>query len=142
MKSHLSAVFVLAALVVSGCSQPAAETAAEAGTEATVEPVAFNTSGAPTVNFAVEGMMCEAACASKVHEILAGQPGVVDAKVDYPAKTATVAIEEDAFDAEAALAALADYQFEGKLLDGAAPATTEPIEEADVPAVATPDSES
>ncbi|MEM9352017.1 MAG: heavy metal-associated domain-containing protein [Planctomycetota bacterium] len=138
MRYQISALAL--AVVISGCSQ---QTAEKTETEPAAEAVEFNLTGAPTVEFAVSGMTCEAGCASKVHEILAGQPGVVDATVDFPAERATVAIEKDAFDPEAALAALADYQFEGKLLDGStAPATSEPVEETDVPAVATPGSES
>jgi copper chaperone CopZ len=80
-------------------------------------PVAFNSEGAPTVDFSVPDMMCEHSCVPTVRETLAEQPGVKDVKVDLASKTATVAVEKDKFDADAAVAALVDLQFtETKLL--------------------------
>jgi len=75
-------------------------------------PAAFNVAGAPTVEFSVPDMMCEVGCAAKVREILSEQPGTREVLVDFEAKTATVAIEEGAFDAGAAVAALVDHAFE------------------------------
>jgi copper chaperone CopZ len=89
----------------------AAEEAApeEAAAEAT--PVAFNVEGAPTVDFSVPDMMCEESCVPTVRETLAAQPGVKDVKVELATKTATVAVDKDKFDADAAVAALVDLQF-------------------------------
>ncbi len=44
-------------------------------------------------------------------EILSKQPGAEDVIVDFPSKTATVAIDKDKFDPNKAIAALADHQF-------------------------------
>jgi copper chaperone CopZ len=77
---------------------------------------AFNAGGAPTVEFSVPDMMCPESCAAKTKEILAGQPGAKDVIVDFEAKTARVAVEEGAFDADAALAALVDHGFDHSAL--------------------------
>jgi copper chaperone CopZ len=96
-----------------------------------VEPVAFNTAGAPTVEFDVPGMHCEHMCAPKVRETLAAQPGVVDVKVDIDTKVVTVAVESDKFDAEKAIAALVEADFEDTTLhaEAADPKTDEPATE-------------
>jgi copper chaperone CopZ len=79
---------------------------------------AFNTEGAPTVEFSVPDMMCEDSCVPTVRETLAAQPGVKEVKVELASKTATVAVDEGKFDPKAAVAALVDLQFtETKLLD-------------------------
>ncbi len=106
---------VLLAAVI-GCAQPApttpmAEESGESSQSAEATQVAFNTEGAPTVDFSVPQMMCEFSCAPTVRKTLAAQPGVKDVKVDLESKTATVAVDEDQFDAEAAVAALVDMQF-------------------------------
>ena len=88
--------------------------ATDAAPEEAVEdatPVAFNVEGAPTVQFSVPDMMCEDSCVPTVRETLAAQPGVKDVKVELATKTATVAVDKDKFDADAALAALVDLQF-------------------------------
>jgi copper chaperone CopZ len=72
---------------------------------------AFNPEGAPTVVFSVPDMMCEGSCCPTVRKTLAGQPGVKDVKVELASKTATVAVDKDTFDADAAIAALVDLQF-------------------------------
>ena len=56
-------------------------------------------------------MHCEFSCAPKVFETLIAQPGVKDVKVELETKTATIAIDEESFDADAAIAALVDVQF-------------------------------
>ncbi|MEX2306773.1 MAG: heavy-metal-associated domain-containing protein [Pirellulales bacterium] len=81
-------------------------------------PVAFNSAGAPTVEFSVPDMMCPEGCGEKTKEILAGQPGAKDVYVNFEAKTATVAIEDGKFDAEQALAALVDHGFDHTTLKG------------------------
>lgn len=126
----LSAVLLAAA----GCSSPATdpvESAAStegpssaASTEVT--SVAFNTEGAPTVEFSVPDMMCEVSCAPKVRKVLAAQPGVKDVDVQLDGKTATVAVDEEKFDADAAVAALVDVQFVNTKLASAADKTAKP----------------
>lgn len=74
--------------------------------------VAFNVAGAPTVAFNAPDMMCPEGCGVKVKEILSEQPGANEVIVDFDSKMATVAIESDGkFDANAAVAALADHGF-------------------------------
>jgi copper chaperone CopZ len=97
-----------------GCSDSMAPSS-----EVSVAPathVVFNATGAPTVEFSVPDMMCPEGCAVEVKEILAKQPGAKDVLVDFEAKTATVAIEQDEFDAAQALAALIDKQFTNSAL--------------------------
>jgi copper chaperone CopZ len=114
----LVAVFVLAA----GCSQSNQQTG---DVSESTTPVSFNTAGAPTVEFSVPDMMCPEGCGAKVKEILAGQPGAKDVLVDFPAKTAKVAVDKDKFDAVKAVAALKDYQFKNSALkDAGATAAT------------------
>ncbi|MEX2091851.1 MAG: heavy-metal-associated domain-containing protein [Pirellulales bacterium] len=91
--------------------------------------VAFNVAGAPTVEFNVPDMMCPEGCGAKTKEILSEQPGAKEVVINFDAKTATVAVEKDKFDANAAIAALVDYGFENSTLkastsesDQAAPA--------------------
>jgi copper chaperone CopZ len=99
---------------LTGCQEeqtPVQETAAEAA--------AFNVAGAPTVEFEVPAMMCEESCAKKVRELLADQAGVKDVVVDFPAKKATVAVDADKFDAQAAKDVLLDYGFDGSKVAGA-----------------------
>jgi copper chaperone CopZ len=72
---------------------------------------AFNPTGAPTIEFAVPDMMCEDGCAWTVKDILSKQPGARDVRVDFEAKSATVAFDEGAFDAQLAIAELVDKGF-------------------------------
>lgn len=87
-----------------------------------VTAVAFNASGAPTVEFEVPDMMCPESCAVKTREILSEQPGAKEVVVDFDTKTATVAIEPGQFDADAAIAALVDHGFDHSQLKSAAAA--------------------
>lgn len=100
----LAAITVLAA----GC-QGEPSTAPKESTKAS--PVAFNIEGAPTVTFSVPDMMCEESCVEQVRKALSLEPGVKDVQVDFKAKRATVAVDRELFDAEAAIAILVDYQF-------------------------------
>ena len=96
--------------LVLGCTQKSNE---ESGVvPALATPAAFNAAGAPTFAFSVKNMMCEESCVPAVRETLAAQPGVKEVKVELATKTATVAIDESEFDADAAMAALVDQQFE------------------------------
>lgn len=95
--------------------------------------VAFNVDGAPTVEFNVPDMMCPEGCGAKTKEILSEQPGAKEVVINFDAKTATVAVVEGEFDAEAAIAALVDYGFEhstlksnAEHLDASAPAAEQP----------------
>ena len=99
-----------AVLMVMGCSSEKVKVATEEpATEVVV--AAFNTEGAPTIAFSVPDMMCEDSCVPTVEKTLAEQPGVKDVDVDLESKTATVAVDEGAFDADKAVAALVDLQF-------------------------------
>ena len=107
------ALVALSTLLWTGCQtestpEPVAGTSGSA-LEAT--PVAFNLAGAPTAELVVPDMHCQYSCAAKVKEVLSAQTGVKDVRIDFDAKTAIVAVDEAAFDGEAAVAALVDYQF-------------------------------
>ena len=98
------------ALAAMGCTSEKVKVATEQrATE--VVGAAFNTDGAPTVAFSVPDMMCADSCVPTVEKTLASQPGVKDVEVDLDSKTATVAVDESAFDADKAVAALVDLQF-------------------------------
>ncbi len=85
-------------------------------------PVAFNTAGAPTIEFTVPDMMCPEGCGAKVKEILSEQPGAKDVLVEFETKTVKVAVDKEKFDAKQAIAALVDHQFKGSTLkDSTAP---------------------
>jgi copper chaperone CopZ len=71
-------------------------------------PAAFNAAGAPTVELSVPDMMCEESCAAKVREVLSQQPGVKEVVVDFPNRTATVAVDQAEFDVEKAVRLLSD----------------------------------
>ena len=89
-------------------------------TQAEATPAVFNAAGAPTVQFSVPDMVCES-CSAAVHETLAAQPGAKEVAIDLEEKVATVAIDQAAFEQEAALAALLDKQFSNaKLLEPSA----------------------
>ncbi len=100
---------ILGLVLVVGCSNKAIESPGT--TSKPVTPVAFNTTGAPTVEFSVPDMMCPEGCGVKTKEILSKQPGAKEVVVDFDAKTATVAIEEGTFDPQQAIAALVDHGF-------------------------------
>jgi copper chaperone CopZ len=105
-----------------GCSHVESPTA----NTASVTPVLFNIAGGPTVEFSVPDMMCPEGCGAKVKEILSEQPGAKDVLVDFPAKTATVAVDKDKFDAKKAVAALKDYQFKNSTLKDSTASTLDP----------------
>src|SRR4051794_14908187 len=113
-------VFIAVFGLATGCSQSNQQTDDASQTTA---PISFNTAGAPTVEFSVPDMMCPEGCGAKVKEILSEQPGANDVLVDFPAKTAKVAVDKEKFDAQKALAALKDYQFKKSALKEDAVAT-------------------
>ncbi|NOY41752.1 MAG: heavy-metal-associated domain-containing protein [Planctomycetes bacterium] len=102
---------ITAALVlVTGCQNDQG-TSPEASTVVETTPAVFNAAGAPTASLHVPGMYCEFSCVEKVKQVLADQAGVKEVVVDFKSKTVTVAIDQSAFNAEGAVAALVDYQF-------------------------------
>src|SRR3990172_7028175 len=119
MSPQINCLVTLAlSFAVAGCTEATNSPANKAVDSAT--PARFNTAGAPTVEFSVPDMMCPEGCGAEVKEILAKQPGAKDVLVDFEAKTATVAIDKETFDAEQALAALVDKQFSNSSLREAA----------------------
>jgi copper chaperone CopZ len=107
----------LGVVFLAGCSEQAAKSPTVDSTAVT--PASFNKAGAPTVEFSVPDMMCPEGCGAKVKEILSEQPGAKDVLVDFPAKTAKVAVDKDKFDAKQAVAALVDHQFKNSALKDA-----------------------
>jgi copper chaperone CopZ len=103
---------------LTGCAQQSVDTSVSSGDETTA--VAFNLGGDPTVEFNVPDMMCPEGCGEKTKEILAAQPGAKEVVIDFEAKTATVAVDKDKFDVDAAIAALVDYGFEHSTLKSGA----------------------
>jgi copper chaperone CopZ len=99
---------------ICGCTEATNSPAGISAESAT--PVSFNTAGAPTIAFSVPDMMCPEGCGVKTKQILAEQSGVKDVMIDFESKTATVAIEEGAFDSNAAIAALVDHGFDHSTL--------------------------
>jgi len=76
------------------------------------------------VTLSVPDMMCEESCAVKVREVLSKQEGVQSVKVDFPSRTATLAVRESNFSTEQAIAALVDHGFdEAALKTAVAPPT-------------------
>lgn len=103
------AAFAIVVLVLCGCVRESSDVT-ETGVAAT--PVAFNVSGAPTIEFSVPDMMCPTSCVAKTKEILSQQPGAKEVRVDFDTKTAIVAVESGDFNAEQAIAALVDHGFD------------------------------
>lgn len=114
--TRIATYMLVGVLVIAGCNRQAA--ISPGATESTTQ-VAFNLAGAPTVEFSVPDMMCAESCAVKTKEILSEQPGAKEVVVDFDSKTATVAIDEGAFDADAAIAALVDHGFDHSSLKAA-----------------------
>ena len=132
--TRLASLAVVLVLAV-GCGQSSSVTVSTTDEPVAATPAAFNADEAPTVAFDVPDMMCEFSCVPTVRDALAKQPGVKDVKVDLETKRATVAVEEDQFDADAAIAALVDLQYKNTKLatagtkaeaDGEQPAEAEP----------------
>src|SRR5690349_17845513 len=90
MIRHLGLTLVLVGLVGCTQSQQTPTTATTSEQPAAVTQTAFNTEGAPTVEFSVPDMVCEFSCVPEVRETLAKQPGVKDVKVVLDTHTATV----------------------------------------------------
>jgi copper chaperone CopZ len=132
----------LSLTAVVGCTQSGQTPATVETTEekpAAVTQTAFNTEGAPTVEFSVPDMVCEFSCVPEVRETLAKQPGVKDVKVVLDTHTATVAVDTEKFDAEKAIAALVDRHFTNTKLASASSAAEDSKVEADPAAPAAPE---
>lgn len=106
----LSTALVGVPFLLVGCSQSNNDMPASGTT--TVTPVAFNPENAPTVEFNVPDMMCPEGCGEATRQILADQDGAIDVQIDFPAKTAVVAVDRESFDAGKALDELIDHGFE------------------------------
>src|SRR3954466_8931130 len=117
-------LIVLTLGLVAGCSQQSAKQSDSAS--AAVTPVAFNSGGAPTVQFTVPDMMCPEGCGAKVKEILSEQPGAKDVLVEFESKSVTVAVDKDKFDPKQAIAALKDHQFSHAALKDAGEVSAAP----------------
>jgi copper chaperone CopZ len=114
----MNRIFVLIAFCVlmAGCSEHKQPTAKQ---ENVATPVAFNVSGAPTVEFSVTDMMCPEGCGEKVKEVLSHQPGAKEVLVDFDAKKVKVAVDDSGkFDPNAAVAALQDHGFANSSVAG------------------------
>src|SRR5438874_13522725 len=110
MRFFVPWVFFLTSIALFvGCGR---ETNAPSAAAGDATPVAFNRSGAPTVEFSVPDMMCPQSCAVAVKKILSQQPGAKEVYVDFDAKTAIVAVEPGRFDPQQAVAALQDRRFD------------------------------
>ena len=127
MKSLLTIAF--SGLLLIGCQQSSesgggsADTTASADKESSTTGesaqssnsdttlVSFNPDGAPTREFNIDGMHCQYACVDKVKTVLKKQQGVKDVKVDFDSKLVTVAVDNSTFNANDAIASLADYEF-------------------------------
>jgi copper chaperone CopZ len=110
-------VLIIFCALMTGCSEHKQSTAKQ---EIVAMPVAFNASGAPTVEFSVTDMMCPEGCGEKVKEVLSHQPGAKEVLVDFEAKKVKVAVDDSGkFDANAAVAALVDHGFANSSVAGA-----------------------
>ena len=99
-------------LFVAGC-QSEVSTSSNGSVSSTpaVTEATFNEEGAPTVAISVPEMMCEKSCVVQVKKALTEQPGVKEVMVNFEEKLATVAVNQEVFDPQAAIATLVDYQF-------------------------------
>lgn len=110
MRYLLTVICGFSVLVLGNGCAPQGSEAPDTTTKVT--PVAFNSENAPTVEFNVPDMMCPDGCGEATRAILAEQNGVLEVKIDFPAKLAIVAIDREQFDAEHALGELVDKGFE------------------------------
>jgi len=103
------ALLVVFVGLVIGCSEQAAQPTVS---QADLTRAAYKKAGSEIVEFSVPDMMCPEGCGAKVKEILSQQPGAKDVFVDFPSKTAIVAVEKKGkFDSKQAVDALVDHQF-------------------------------
>jgi copper chaperone CopZ len=123
MSTHRLLLVIVLAGFVAGCGQQSDKKPSVAAKGLT--STSFNAADLPTVAFNAPDMMCPEGCGEKVKEILSAQPGAKEVVIDFDNKMATVAIEDGSkFDANAAVAALADHGFKNSTVksgEGAAP---------------------
>ena len=122
-------MMLVLALIAIGCADEQSSVTLQSKRQVT-----FNAAQLPTVDFTLPDMMCEEGCAEAVEDILTRQSGVRDVRVDFDAKTATVAVDEQSFDSQQAIAALVDKGFDNSALatsDAAATETAAPMPEAE-----------
>ncbi|MEX2170985.1 MAG: heavy-metal-associated domain-containing protein [Pirellulales bacterium] len=105
-------------IALSGCAEATNDVTAVATESAT--PAAFNVTGAPMIEFSVPDMMCEEGCGAATREILAEQAGVKEVKIDFPSKLAVVAVDQEKFNVDKALAELIDHGFDKSTLKASA----------------------
>ena len=134
MKLTFKLPYVVAlCILLLGCSESAVAPSTNSVDDA--RKVAFNTAGAPTVEFSVPDMMCPESCAVATREILESQPGAQEVFVNFATKSATVAVDEEEFRVDAALEALADRGFvhsEVKTGEAKAAEVAEPASPSDI----------
>lgn len=119
MCSRLYSVALVAlSIALSGCAEATDDVTGVARESAT--PAVFNVANSPIVEFSVPDMMCPEGCGEAMREILAEQEGVKDVKIDFPSKLAVVAIDQEKFKADKALAELIDHGFDNSTLKASA----------------------
>ncbi len=69
-----------------------------------------------TVELSVTGMHC-ASCASLIEEVLAEQPGLLEARVDLEAERAALTFDDDVTDLGALQAAIAELGYGASPID-------------------------
>ena len=102
-----------------GCA-PAEESDTTTDTNSTTTAAPTGDQSSPDKNltqlvFSVDGMQCPAGCPPVVKRALESVDGVDSVEVDYAVKQARVQVDSDHFDQSAAVQALADAGFQGKL---------------------------
>ncbi len=125
MRSILTLIFACCGISLIGCGSSSVENSSTANSQ--IVEASFNVEGAPTVGFNIPGMHCSS-CAGSICETLEKVPGVVDVKADVASKTATVAIDKNAFDSTKAIDALNEAAFsEATLLAAAIETVNDPL---------------
>ena len=102
----LATLAVATTIFATGCQN---ETALQSEVAAT--PVSFDFGDSPTIEMHVPDMMCKFGCAAKVKEVLTAQDGVEEVQIDFDSRRVGLAVDKEKFDADAAIAALVDYDF-------------------------------
>ena len=108
MSSRFLAVcgLLLGLVIAQGCSESEPAPDAASATGGGAELVAFNPS-APAITLSVPGMTC-GHCSQVVEDTLQALPGVAAVETDIENKVARVNVDADKFDADSAIAKLAE----------------------------------
>ena len=115
MCSRLHTLALVAwSIALSGCAEATNDVTGVAMESAT--PAVFNVANSPIVEFSVPDMMCPEGCGEATREILAEQEGVKEVKIDFLSKLAVVAVDQEKFNADKALAELIDHGFDNSTL--------------------------